>query len=117
MQKERPFLDGRQSCSGHLLDPRRQSLEPLEKNVNSLAPKKLSLPLPALNLWRSAKFPPALAVDVHVLCVGLTLGEWSAHDKGHQHRQQGQCDEHLHLLSVFVGEGLAVQSFGRVLVD
>ena len=93
-------------------------LNPWRKNVNSLAPKKLSLPfLPALNLWRSAKFPPALAVDVHVLSVGLALGEWSAHDKGHQHCQQGQCDEHLHLLSVFVGEGLAVQSFGRVLVD
>ena len=94
-------------------------LNPWRKTLTLLPPpKKLRLSfLPALNLWRSAKFPPALAVDVHVLCVGLALGEWSAHDKGHEHRQQGQCDEHLHLLSVFVGEGLAVQSFGRVLVD
>ena len=83
----------------------------------TFASQKLLTVIPALNLGRSAKLAPAPAVDVHVLCVRLALGEWSAHDKDHEHCQQGECDEHLHLLTVFVGGGLAVQSFGRVLVD
>ena len=66
----------------------------------TFASQKLLTVIPALNLGRSAKLAPAPAVDVHVLRVRLALGERPPHDQGHQQGQQGECDEHLHLVLV-----------------